>query len=237
MAEDEERRDEPGEVASATSSDKSPPGDAGAGDEVENEAQEPEAENAENLDASDAQDQVEEFEEAADASDEPPEPADVDPEVIYGCSYNHSRGQRVIHPTREQWLDVAQQLLADGWNMCVDVTAVDYLTYDADRNLPADVMPERYEVVASFLSHARRERLRARIQVPADDARIDSLYTLYPGTDFLEREVYDLMGIAFDGHPDLSRILMPETWEGHPLRKDYAVGAIPVQFKAPAQTS
>ena len=109
--------------------------------------------------------------------------------------------------------------------------------YQADRNLPADVTPERYEVIASFVSHTRRERLRARIQVPADDPRVDSLYALYPGSDFLEREVYDLMGVVFDGHPDLSRILMPETWEGHPLRKDYAVGAIPVQFKAPAQTS
>ncbi len=156
---------------------------------------------------------------------------------LYGCPLSHSRGQRVIHPGRGQWLDVAQQLLADGWNMCVDVTAVDYSAFSADRNLPAGVVPERYEVVVSFLSHARRERLRARIQVPADDPRIDSLYTLYPGSDFLEREVYDLMGIAFDGHPDLSRILMPETWEGHPLRKDYAVGAIPVQFKAPAQSS
>lgn len=206
------------------------------------------ADNAENLDASDAPEQVEDFEEAADdhegveavgvaaatPSDEVSSDADG---ALYGCAYNHSRDQRVIHPTREQWLDVAQQLLADGWNMCVDVTAVDYSAYDADRNLPADVTPERFEVVVSFVSHARRERLRARIQVPADDARIDSLYTLYPGSDFLEREVYDLMGIAFDGHPDLSRILMPETWEGHPLRKDYAVGAIPVQFKAPAQTS
>lgn len=204
---------------------------------ADEEVNDGEAENAENLDASDAPEQIKNFEEAADPSDKASEPADVDAEVIYGCSYNHSRSQRVIHPTREQWLDVAEQLLSDGWNMCVDVTAVDYLSYAADRNLPTGVMPERYEVVVSFVSHARRERLRARIQVPADDARIDSLYTLYPGSDFLEREVYDMMGIVFDGHPDLSRILMPETWEGHPLRKDYAVGAIPVQFKAPAQSS
>ena len=170
---------------------------------------------------------------SATSSDETPPDADV----LYGCSFNHSRGQRVIHPSRDQWLDVAEQLLTDGWNMCVDVTAVDYSAYEADRNLPSEVAPERYEVVVSFLSHARRERLRARIQIPGDDPRVDSLYALYPGSDFLEREVYDLMGIAFDGHPDLSRILMPETWEGHPLRKDYAVGAIPVQFKAPAQSS
>ncbi len=211
---------------------------ASGNDDVE---EAPDAENAENLDASDAPEEVAEFEEAADEADGPADPpdesTDVDADVVYGCSFNHSRGQRVIHPSRERWLEVAGELLADGWNMCVDVTAVDYSAYQTDRNLPADVSPERYEVVASFVSYTRRERLRARIQVPADDPRIDSLYSLYPGSDFLEREVYDMMGIVFDGHPDLSRILMPETWEGHPLRKDYAVGAIPVQFKAPAQSS
>lgn len=70
--------------------------------------------------------------------------------------------------------------------------------------------------------------------MPADDPSIESLYAVYPGTDFLEREVYDLFGIRFVGHPDPSRILMPESWEGHPLRKDFAIGAIPVQFKAPS---
>jgi len=158
-------------------------------------------------------------------------------EVSYGCPVTYSHGQRVIHPGRDRWLDVAAQLLADGWNMCIDVTSVDYSAFAGNRNLPAGIDGERFEVVASFISHARRERVRARIQVPGDDARIDSLYALYPGSDYLEREVYDLMGIEFDGHPDLSRILMPETWEGHPLRKDYAVGAIPVQFKAPSKTS
>ncbi len=193
--------------------------------------------NAEDLDASDAVDQVEAFEEAADEGGEPPPDATADPDVLYGCSFSSSRGQRVIHPSRERWLEVAAELLADDWTMCVDVTSVDYSAYAGARDLPDGVTPERYEVVASFVSHTRRERIRARIQVPADDPRLDSLYSLYPGSDFLEREVYDLMGIAFDGHPDLSRILMPETWEGHPLRKDYAVGAIPVQFKAPAQSS
>lgn len=159
-------------------------------------------------------------------------------ETLYGCPVTESRGQRVIHPSGDNWLEVASELLVDGWNMCVDVTAVDYLNYSrsegAVRVLPAGVEPQRFEVVVSFVSHARRERLRARIQVPADDPTIPSLFAVYPGTDYLEREVYDLMGIVFEGHPDLSRILMPETWQGHPLRKDYAVGEIPVQFKAPA---
>lgn len=170
---------------------------------------------------------------AADNDTEAPEP-EPEPETAYGALVTWSRGQRVIHPAREEWLATAKALLADGWNMCVDVTAVDYLAYHAERDLPPGVEPERFEVVASFVSHSRRERLRARVQVPASDPSIDSLYVVYPGTDFLEREVYDLLGITFTGHPDLSRILMPETWEGHPLRKDFGIGAIPVQFKAPS---
>jgi NADH-quinone oxidoreductase subunit C len=169
-------------------------------------------------------------EETAEAVEEATGPA---VETVDGCPVTWSRGQRVIHVDRDRWVEVARGLLADGWNMCVDVTAVDYSQYRAVRDLPDGVAGERFEVVASFVSHGRAERLRARAQVPADDPTIDSLYAIYPGTDYLEREVFDLMGITFTGHPDLSRILMPETWEGHPLRKDYAVGAIPVQFKAP----
>ena len=161
---------------------------------------------------------------------------EVDEHSRYGCPVTTVRGQQVIHPDRASWSETAAALLADGWNMCVDVTAVDYGAYEADRDLPAGVDGERFEVVASFVSHERRERIRARIQVPGDDPTIDSIYPIYPGIDFQEREVYDLFGITFEGHPDLSRILMPETWEGHPLRKDYAVGSIPVQFKAPAES-
>lgn len=168
-------------------------------------------------------------------SEEAEEAAPVEVEMAYGCPVTYSRAQRVIHPNREQWLAVASSLLADGFNMCVDVTGVDYLTFGGQRPLPAGVDGERFEVVAGFISHERRERIRARVQVPESDPTIASLYSIYPGADALEREVYDLLGVAFEGHPDLSRIMMPEHWEGHPLRKDYATGAIPVQFKgAPA---
>ncbi len=156
-------------------------------------------------------------------------------EMAYGCPVSYSRAQRVIHPTRDQWLVLASSLLADGFNMCVDVTGVDYLTFGGQRPLPVGIDGERFEVVAGFISHERRERIRARVQVPESDPSIASLYSIYPGADALEREVYDLLGVSFVGHPDLSRIMMPEHWEGHPLRKDYATGAIPVQFKgAPA---
>ena len=89
----------------------------------------------------------------------------------------------------------------------------------------------RFEVVVNLLSLSKK--LRARIRVQAGDERpeVDSLFSLYPGTEAMEREAFDLMGVLFTGHPDLTRILMPEEWEGHPLRKDYGVGKVPVQFK------
>ena len=73
--------------------------------------------------------------------------------------------------------------------------------------------------------------VRIRVQVPESDPSVAALTDIYPGTDAMEREAYDMVGIIFEGHPDLTRILMPEDWEGHPLRKDYGVGRVPVQFK------
>jgi NADH-quinone oxidoreductase subunit C len=155
------------------------------------------------------------------------------PEQLHGVPVTTSRGQTVLHPSREELTDLVRRLRDDeGYLMCLDVTAVDYLTYDADRGLPAGIEPQRFEVVVLLISHAARERLRLRVQVPADDPTCPSLFEVHPGTEAMEREVFDMYGISFEGHPDLTRILMPEDWEGHPLRKDYAVGRIPVQFKA-----
>ena len=117
--------------------------------------------------------------------------------------------------------------------MCVDLTAVDFLTHPG-RTLPADITAERFEVVVNLLSMRYHKRLRLRVQVSEADATIDSAFEIYPGTEAMEREVFDMFGIAFNNHPDLTRILMPEDWDGHPLRKDYAQGQIPVQFKGAA---
>jgi NADH-quinone oxidoreductase subunit C len=139
--------------------------------------------------------------------------------------------QQVLHPSREELVDLVRTLRDDeGFRVCVDVTAVDYLAYEGVRQLPAGVEPQRF-VVVGLLSHDARERLRLRVQVPADDPTCPSLFDVHPGTEALEREVYDMYGIEFTGHPDLTRILMPEDWDGFPLRKDHPVGAIPVQFK------
>lgn len=149
---------------------------------------------------------------------------------IHGCSVSDSRGQVVIHPSRDRYLDVVKALDDEGYTMCADLTAIDYLEY-MDRPVPDGVAPERFEVVVNLIDMTARRRIRVRVQVPADDPTVPTLFDLYPGTEAMEREVFDMFGIAFADHPDLTRILMPEDWIGHPLRKDYDVGHIPVQFK------
>jgi NADH:ubiquinone oxidoreductase subunit C len=156
-------------------------------------------------------------------------------ELVHGVPVASSGGQRVLHPSREELVELVRTLRDDdGFNMCLDVTAVDYLTFEAPRELPDGIAAERFEVVVILISHATRERVRLRVQVPEGDATVPSLFDVHPGTEAPEREVFDLFGIAFENHPDLTRILMPEDWEGHPLRKDEAIGRIPVQFKGTA---
>ena len=82
-----------------------------------------------------------------------------------------------------------------------------------------------------LLSLSKKERVRLRVQAGDERPEVDSLFSIYPGTEAMEREAFDLFGILFTNHPDLTRILMPEEWEGHPLRKDYGAGRVPVQFK------
>jgi NADH-quinone oxidoreductase subunit C len=161
----------------------------------------------------------------------PDETSAAPPETLHGAPVTYSRGQRTVHTTVAGYRKLVADLKNDGYNMCVDLVAVDYLTNSA-RDLPAGHVAERFEVVANLLSHANRQRIRVRVQVPAATPSVPSLFELYAGTEAMEREAYDLMGITFTGHPDLTRILLPDDWEGHPLRKDEATGRIPVQFKA-----
>lgn len=153
------------------------------------------------------------------------------PEMLHGAPVGWSHGQQVVHPSRDNYLGVVGALYDEGFNLCSDLCAVDYLTH-MTRPLPEGVRPERFEVVVNLVSLGQHRRLRIRVQVPEADTTVDSLFVLHPGTEAMEREAFDLMGVRFEGHPDLTRIMMPEDWEGHPLRKDYSVGRVPVQFKA-----
>jgi NADH-quinone oxidoreductase subunit C len=152
-------------------------------------------------------------------------------ERFAGSIAYESHGQSVVYVDRGAFADVARFLRDEQqFTMCVDVTAVDHLLTGA-RHKPPGVALERFEVVANFLSHARDRRIRIICQVPAADPTVPSLTGVYPGANFPERETFDLYGITFDGHPDLTRILMPDDWHGFPLRKDDPAGRVPVTFK------
>ena len=106
----------------------------------------------------------------------------------------------------------AQAAKDAGYNFFEDVTAVDWY--------PAE---PRFQVAYSILSMGLKQRIRINARVSGDDPRIDSITSIWPAANFYEREVFDLFGIHFPGHPRLTRIMMPDNWNGHPLRKDYPV--------------
>ena len=158
-------------------------------------------------------------------------PAPELPATRHGYPLSDSFGQTVVHVPTSGYLALIKALIADGYVMLVDLCGVDYLTHPG-RALPTGVVAERFEVVVNLLDIEHRRRLRVRVQVPEQEPVIPSLFDLHPGSEAMEREAYDMFGISFIDHPDLTRILMPEDWEGYPLRKDYGTGAIPVQFSA-----
>jgi len=151
-------------------------------------------------------------------------------ETQHGCPVQDSLGQRVLHASRDQYVSVIKSLADEGYEMCVDLTGVDYLAMP-QRTIGFGIQAERFEVAVNLLSLSQRKRIRVRVQVPADDCTMPTLFDIHPGTEAHERETFDMFGIVFTGHPDMTRILMPEDWDGHPLRKDYSQGSIPVQFK------
>jgi NADH-quinone oxidoreductase subunit C len=150
---------------------------------------------------------------------------------MHGALVTRDLDQIVLHVGPDDYRSVLEALHADGYATCIDVTCVDQLT-NGSRRVPRGVASARFEVVVNLLNMAERSRVRVRCQAGGDGAVLPTVTDLWPGADAAEREVYDMFGVRFEGHPDLTRILMPEDWEGHPLRKDYAVGGIPVQFKA-----
>jgi len=158
------------------------------------------------------------------------------------------RGDATVILYRQFLLDVARFLKEDPalkMNYLMDITAVDYSTFGQRPNpaffassgvavSPSPQIPDeapwpgppdqsRFAVVYHFFSGAHKHRLRLVVPVEEEAAEVDSLTSLWPGANWLEREVWDMFGIRFRGHPDLKRILMYEGFEGHPLRKDYPV--------------
>ena len=120
-----------------------------------------------------------------------------------------------------EYHDHIKSLLEEGYEMMMDLTAVDWFRKKEPR----------CEVVINLLSLTKNLRKTIKVQVPDENLTIPSITDIYPGANFYEREVFDMFGIIFENHPQLTRILMPDDWIGHPLRKDYGSGRIPVQFK------
>ena len=142
-------------------------------------------------------------------------------EAFEDAEWTLSAGQDVVRLPPERFAEFGQAAKDAGFEVCVDVTAIDW--YRTRRI--------RFDVVANLLSHQHVLRLRMVAAVPGDDPTIPSLTPIWPAASFAERETYDMFGITFEGHPDLTRILMPDDWVGSPLRKDFSVGSVPVQFK------
>ncbi|MEU7767526.1 NADH-quinone oxidoreductase subunit C [Nocardia sp. NPDC049190] len=134
------------------------------------------------------------------------------------------RGELTLHVRREYLVAVARALrdeTALRFELCLGVNGVHY---------PQDSGHELHAVYhLTSITHNRR--LRVEVSVSDADPHIPSLYDVYPTTDWHERETYDFFGILFDGHPSLTRITMPDDWRGHPQRKDYPLGGIPVEYK------
>lgn len=134
------------------------------------------------------------------------------------------RGELTLHVHREHLVVVARALrdyAALRFELCLGVSGVHYPD-DADRELHA---------IYPLMSITHNRRLRVEVSAPDADPHIPSLFEVYPTTDWHERETYDFFGILFDGHPSLTRIMMPDDWQGHPQRKDYPLGGIPVDYK------
>ena len=135
------------------------------------------------------------------------------------------RGELTLHIKREALVAIAQTLRDDPglrFEMCASISGVDYL---------ADPTGRRLHAVYHLLSMTYRRRLRLEVSVTAEDPHVPSLTEVYPTANWHERETWDFFGIVFDGHPGLTRIEMPDDWPGHPQRKDYPLGGIPVEYK------
>ena len=134
------------------------------------------------------------------------------------------RGEMTVHVRAEHLTQVTRSLRDEPglrFELCLGVSGVHY-PHETGRELHA---------VYHLMSITHNRRIRLEVSVPDADPHVPSLYAVYPTVDWHERETYDFFGIVFDGHPALTRIEMPDDWVGHPQRKDYPLGGIPVEYK------
>jgi NADH-quinone oxidoreductase subunit C len=159
-----------------------------------------------------------EFDEIVDALEEAyPQFADAIERVVV------DRGELTLHIVPERIAEVCQTMRDDGslrFELLSSVSGVDYLTDE-----------RRLHVIYQLTSMTYRRYVRLECAVPVDNPRVPSVTSVYPTADWQERETYDMFGVIFEGHPNLTRILMPDDWDGYPQRKDYPLGGVPVEYK------
>jgi NADH-quinone oxidoreductase subunit C len=134
------------------------------------------------------------------------------------------RNEITFYVRRERLVELCRTLRDEEglrFELCSSVSGVDY----------GENVARRLHVVYQLLSMTYRRRIRLEVALDVDDAHVPSVVEVYPTADWHERETWDMFGVVFDGHPALTRILMPDDWEGHPQRKDYPLGGIPVEYK------
>jgi NADH-quinone oxidoreductase subunit C len=137
------------------------------------------------------------------------------------------RGELTLYVERDRIVEVCRTLRDDPslrFELLSSVSGVDYLDAVPDQ-------PKRLHVAYHVTSMTFRRRIRLEVEVTADDPVVPSVTSVYPTADWQERETYDMFGIVFEGHPALTRILMPDDWDGFPQRKDYPLGGVPVEYK------
>jgi NADH-quinone oxidoreductase subunit C len=124
----------------------------------------------------------------------------------------YDRAELTITVARESIVAACQALQQAGYNFLEDVTAVDWYPSEP-----------RFQITYHILSMSLKQRVRLVVRLNSDSAAVDSITPVWPSANFYEREIFDLFGVHIGGHPNLKRIMMPEDWNGHPLRKDYPV--------------
>ena len=142
---------------------------------------------------------------------------DAEPESVIDTVFFREQATLEIHPSHVR--TVIQHLGAKGYNFLASLHGCDYYPHEP-----------RLGVLYELLDMREVDRITVKARVPIDAAQIDSVVDMFPGADFPEREVFDMFGVVFAGHPDLRRILMPEDYEGHPQRRDFPLGGEPVLF-------